>query len=131
MKNLIIAFLKYFYTENKEIYIVNSIKQEEAYAGIQIVISTYYFYKLFSVSVSKRIFWKPFKKVISDEALPSLLENNKKGKDPYVNVWFELEKELVRFDLYTVKINSKIKLNSSLNYYLVNVLKTHKNDQNE
>jgi len=126
MKYLLIAILKYLHVGNKEIILTKDIKTQEGYFGIQLTILVYHFYNIFNVSVTKRVFWKPFKRVISEEALPSLWENNKKGKDPYVNVWFELEEDMIESKLFSVKMIGKIKQNSSMHYVLENIIKNTK-----
>jgi len=126
MKNLLIAIFQYLYNEKKEVILVDDIEEGDKYEGIQIIIIVFHFYNLFNFSSVRRVFWKPFKKVISEEALPSLLENNKKGSSPYVNVWFELEESMEKFNLYSVKIENKVKVNSSMNYVLNNLFEKHK-----
>lgn len=101
----------------KEVYHkVLSVNCKEEYRGAQIVKEkasvSFKYYIIPFISTERVIYWKPFKKLITEVALPSLLENNKKGKSPYVNVWFKVAKETNSKNLLDLELLEKINMGS-------------------
>jgi hypothetical protein len=126
MKYLKIWF-EYFSRGRKIFYFVKEVEEGEQYGGIQLHIQIYeviessiLFLPMLKLSRKEFNFWKPFKINISEEALPNLTEYNKLGKEPFVNVWFEVEKFK---DLYDLKIINKIRLDDIQTEILNNLYK--------
>jgi len=123
MKNLLKILYEYFANGKVEFKFIKEHNIDVSFGGIQLILLEYTVipktvFKLPYIIKKEIIYWKPFKNVLSEEALPSLTENNKKSKEPYVNVWFILNEKINKGDLYSVQIDKKVKLNSSLTYIL-------------
>lgn len=127
-------WLLYLLRDIKEKIVLKEYYKDHNHGGILIVTQTYtviekpigfLFWPILKQEVN--VFWKPFKIYISEEALPSIIENNRKNKAcDLVNVWFELTSKFEIFSLNEITLKRKIKFEDVLTEILNNLIKNAK-----
>ncbi|HSH52260.1 MAG TPA: hypothetical protein VK982_11115 [Bacteroidales bacterium] len=115
----------YLITDKQYFFFIDKIISGETSKGVQIQVTEYFITNWLTINKKTFVYWKPFKKYIREDALPSLTENNKKGKDPFVNVWFEIENLFT--DYNDLKISSKLNHKNPILNSLNKLLKEIKN----